>query len=203
MIPPNQLWPLDQARASLVLPPRISETLAALRNLGRDDLAAALGKPSALHRTLYHDLTPTEHPEFAGNYRGSAFPTLRDCQVASAFNAARGTPLLIPAANVAEYMATYSRLIAHVLTTTREPSPRAIELLASVTIVLGKIHPFLDGNGHIQRVTFQALAERAGYVTATGWRVHPKPYGEAMDRLKASGDVKALASALAAYLRLT
>lgn len=200
MIPPNQLWELDQARADLVLPPRIASLLADLRELDDAALAAALSQPSGLHRTLYRDLTPDDHPEFAGNYRGSIFPALRNCVVASAFTGNEGSRLLLPPDRVAEYMETYAQLIAHVLTTARPPSSRTIEMLASVTVVFGKIHPFLDGNGHIQRLTFQLLAERAGYVTAAWWRIHPKPYGEAMDRMKVSGDVKALAEALAVYL---
>ncbi|MGH1573821.1 Fic family protein [Methylobacterium sp. P31] len=143
---------------------------------------------------------PGRAPGVCRTLPGSPYPALRRCLVASAFSATQGTPLLIPPDQVAEYMVSYARLIAHVLTTARDPSPRGIELLASATIVSGKIHPFLDGNGHIQRLTFQVPAERAGYRTSSDWRIHPKPYGEAMDRVKASGDVAALASALAAYL---
>jgi len=191
MIPPNQPWTIDQARADLLLPRRIDESVAHLRSLDRDTLGVAVGEPSALHRMLYHDLTPHEHPEFAGNYRGSAFPALRRCLVASAFSATEGTRLLMPPDRVAQYMAAYARLITRGLTANRGPSPQTVEWLASVTIVFGKVHPFLDGNGHIQRLTFQILAERTGYRISSQWRVHPKPYGEAIDRVKASGDESA------------
>lgn len=202
MIPPNQLWPTNRARADWVLPSLIADLLVDLRELDDEALATALGEPRDLHRTLYRDLTPDDHPEFAGNYRGSAYPALRDCLVASAFNATEGSRLLIPPNRVAEYMKTYAQLVAQVVSSARTPSSRTLEKLASVMIVFGNIHPFLDGNGHIQRLTFQVLAERAGYVTANGWNIHPKPYGETMDRVKVSGDVKNLADALSVYLYL-
>ena len=199
MIPPNQMWSIDRAYADSILPQRSEELITYLRGLRGDFFAEVLGAPNELHRSLYRELTPLEHPEFAGNYRGSAFPALRRCVVSSAFSAVEGTPLLIPPGDVAAYMVTYAHLVKHVVAEAREPSPRAIEQMVSVMIVFGKIHPFLDGNGHIQRLTFQVMAERSGYTTPA-WRVHPKLYGEAIDRLKASGNVQALATALSPYL---
>ena len=45
--------------------------------------------------------------------------------------------------------------------------------------VFGFIHPFLDGNGHIQRLILAACVfERADIELLQSWTIHPRPYGE-------------------------
>lgn len=46
----------------------------------------------------------------------------------------------------------------------------------------GKIHPFLDGNGHIQRAIFAAMATEFGFPLSARFALHPRPY----DRLLAT-----------------
>lgn len=46
----------------------------------------------------------------------------------------------------------------------------------------GKIHPFLDGNGHVQRSIFAAMATEFGYPLSPRFAIHPRPY----DRLLAT-----------------
>jgi hypothetical protein len=38
------------------------------------------------------------------------------------------------------------------------------------------IHPFLDGNGHVQRALFASLALEFGYRTNDSLTIHPRPY---------------------------
>lgn len=45
----------------------------------------------------------------------------------------------------------------------------------------GKIHPFLDGNGHIQRALFAAAAAELDIPLASRFTIHPRPF----DRLLA------------------
>jgi hypothetical protein len=43
--------------------------------------------------------------------------------------------------------------------------------------VYGLLHPFIDGNGHIQRLIFSAcLLERKDLKLHPQWTVHPRPY---------------------------
>jgi Fic/DOC family len=45
----------------------------------------------------------------------------------------------------------------------------------------GKIHPFLDGNGHVQRAIFAAMATDFDYPLSPRFVIHPRPF----DRLLA------------------
>jgi len=45
----------------------------------------------------------------------------------------------------------------------------------------GKIHPFLDGNGHVQRAVFAVMATEFGYPLSARFAIHPRPF----DRLLA------------------
>ncbi|OYW84385.1 MAG: hypothetical protein B7Z20_10920, partial [Sphingobium sp. 32-64-5] len=40
----------------------------------------------------------------------------------------------------------------------------------------GKIHPFLDGNGHIQRALFAAAATELGIPLSSRFAIHPRPF---------------------------
>lgn len=46
----------------------------------------------------------------------------------------------------------------------------------------GKIHPVLDGNGHVQRAIFAAMATDFGYPLSPRFAIHPRPF----DRLLAT-----------------
>ena len=45
----------------------------------------------------------------------------------------------------------------------------------------GKIHPFLDGNGHVQRAVFAVMATEFGFPLSPRFVIHPRPF----DRLLA------------------
>jgi hypothetical protein len=165
-----------------VLQMRCSRILAALGALGDAELVAALGDPRGLHKSLYHDFAPTEAPELAGNYRGADFPSLRDYVVAFSFNEAEGTTEIVGPHKVAESMERYASVLRGLDLATAPTREAKIGLVATVMTLFGAIHPFIDGNGHVQRITAQALLQRAGLQMAPRWRVHPCPYGEDVHR---------------------
>ena len=45
----------------------------------------------------------------------------------------------------------------------------------------GQIHPFLDGNGHVQRAVFVVMATEFGFLLSPRFVIHPRPF----DRLLA------------------
>ena len=45
----------------------------------------------------------------------------------------------------------------------------------------GKIHPFMDGNGHVQRAVFAVMATEFGFPLSPRFAIHPRPF----DRLLA------------------
>jgi len=67
-------------------------------------------------------------------------------------------------------------------------------------VLFGLIHPFPDGNGHVQRIAAQALIERAGFEMGAAWRVHPCPYGEEMHRALAAADPAKVAGLLRRFV---
>ena len=46
----------------------------------------------------------------------------------------------------------------------------------------GKIHPFIDGNGHVQRAVFAVMATEFGFPLSPRFAIHPRPF----DRLLAA-----------------
>jgi hypothetical protein len=65
----------------------------------------------------------------------------------------------------------------------RETGSPFVQLLTLTHLFcwFGKIHPFLDGNGHIQRALFAAAATELAIPLAARFAIHPRPF----DRLLA------------------
>jgi hypothetical protein len=77
---------------------------------------------------------------------------------------------------------------------------------ASVFYALGIMHPFLDGNGHIQRLVFAAcIFDRPNLELLDTWSIHIRPYGEeivlAFEKPDLHENILALCSLLAAHVR--
>ncbi|WFU80763.1 Fic family protein [Bradyrhizobium sp. CIAT3101] len=49
--------------------------------------------------------------------------------------------------------------------------------LAHVFCWFGEIHPFLDGNGHVQRAIFATMAVEFGFPISARFSIHPRPFG--------------------------
>jgi len=71
--------------------------------------------------------------------------------------------------------------------------------------IFGLVHPFLDGNGHVQRLIFSAcVMERGSLQLSEAWTIHPRPYGLeiklAFEAPTTEARLAALYSVLAAYV---
>lgn len=162
--------------------------------------ARALADPRALHRNAYAPLTPPDHPEFAGNFRGADFPSLRTAYVSSAFDAREGAGILAPPEDIEKLMRDYAAAVLAVSRAVPATPREALRLYGRLTIALGVIHPFLDGNGHIQRLTLQWLLQKAGFRMAPAWSIHPCPYGETVHRALAGGQLDVLVDSLEIFV---
>lgn len=191
-IPEKQSWQIDWSLAHNLLIRRSEAVLVHLSRLDLDKAALSLADPRELHKFLYKGLTPVDHPAFAGNYRGSDDPILRKSYVAASFSETEGTKLLAPPSEVAECMQQYGRAVLRTAVQRYDIAHAAVDALAPVLIALGMIHPFLDGNGHIQRVTFAHLIQRFGFQLSDHWSIHPRPYDVQVDRALAAGDKEAV-----------
>jgi Fic family protein len=179
---------------------RCARALEDLRAMSDVDLLAALADPRQLHGTLHRDLAPAGSPELAGNFRGSDFATLRDAIVFYSFNDTEGTTSIAGPHRVPELMAQYAGLVREHGLRRFATVDEKLSMVAAIMAFFGAIHPFVDGNGLVQRLTAQCLLERGGLVMAPAWRVHPCPYGEDMHRALAARDERAVAAKLKSFV---
>lgn len=143
-----------------------------------------LKDPREGHSALFTRFAPAGHPEYAGTYRGTPgtslehrlihAPGITDTTQFFAFTA----PARVPA-KTADLLATVNR--------ERKQARGAgnyIQLLHLTHLFawFGAIHPFLDGNGHIQRILFAAAAAELHNPTSNRFTIHPRSF----DRLLAS-----------------
>jgi hypothetical protein len=139
--------------------------------------------PRDLHRELFASFTPPSCDEYAGTYRGTP-------GIALAGRRSIAESQLQPGTNY-EFCAPgeVTGRMNHLLHETRglvgEASVDRYGKLLGLTYSFcwfGKIHPFLDGNGHVQRSLFAAMATEFGFPLSPRFAIHPRPY----DRLLAT-----------------
>jgi fido (protein-threonine AMPylation protein) len=143
-----------------------------------------LHDPRTCHRDLFKRFAPISFPEYAGTYRGTPGTTLehRPIHATSITDGSRHfafTPPEHVPARAAQLLATVER--------EREEARRAdryVQLLYLTHLFawFGAIHPFLDGNGHVQRALFAAAAAELDIPLSSRFAIHPRSY----DRLLAS-----------------
>jgi len=161
------------ARCSALLDEIISDPT---RRLG------ILANPRDLHRELFAPFTPPGHSEYAGAYRGTPGTTLGDRRMTSESQLDPGGIFQFsPPDQVAGRM---GELLKNTYALLGKASADDFGKLIGLTYTFcwfGKIHPFLDGNGHVQRAIFAAMAIDFGYPLSARFAIHPRPY----DRLLA------------------
>jgi fido (protein-threonine AMPylation protein) len=140
--------------------------------------SSILTDPRDLHRSLFAGFTPSGYPEYAGTYRGavgsslehrrSGAPQIFSPQKSFSFEEPKDVPAGI------DFMLSEIR---RELAPARSAAPY-VQLLTLTHLFcwFGKIHPFLDGNGHVQRALFTAAATEMEIPLATRFAIHPRPF---------------------------
>lgn len=144
---------------------------------------AILADPRDLHRTLFAPFTPPGYSEYAGTYRGTVGTTLADRRMTaeSQLEAGGQFEFCLPG----EVPARMKLLLDHTQQWLRDPSTDDYGKLLGLSYTFcwfGKIHPFIDGNGHVQRAIFAVMATEFGLPLSARFAIHPRPY----DRLLAT-----------------
>jgi fido (protein-threonine AMPylation protein) len=144
---------------------------------------ALFADPRDLHRELFAPFAPPGHAEYAGSYRGTPDTTLVGRRISAESQLEPGTEyeFCLPG----EVPARMATLLKHTDNWLGEASTDDYGKLVGLTYTFccfGKIHPFLDGNGHVQRALFAAMAADFGYPLSPRFAIHPRPY----DRLLAT-----------------
>lgn len=153
----------------------------------------------AVHGQLYASLTPSGCGEYAGNYRGTAGTSLEKRVVG-----ADGSVFSNPKQVKKHLDDQLSKLIDKVFESRNKKPEDAFNDAAMVFYFFGRIHPYLDGNGHIQRLIFAvAIAQHSQIKLDPSWTIHPRPYGVEMQEAFEKGQsavFAAVASVLSAYV---
>jgi hypothetical protein len=169
-------------RRAELLTSRTESFLVRLRT-GLVDTAACISDSRVEHAAFFEDLTPHNHPYFAGHYRGEPFRCLRYYEVG-----VHGDPSVgCPAHLVESALADVARLIARGLAALDADAALPIvtlsdedKLLRVVTFACGlfefflRIHPYANGNGHISRLIIWCVLARYGYWPVR-FPIEPRP----------------------------
>jgi len=166
------------------------------------DRLAFIVDPRDVHKKLYTPLAPPSYKEYAGTFRGTPGTSL----VAREVNAIRisdGKPKPFCLASKVEAVAIKYRGCANMLfNNATAESPRTFfRKVIQIFYVFGLMHPFLDGNGHIQRLIFAAcIFERHDLELLPSWTIHPRPYDEEVALAFEQSNAKAIFEKLSALL---
>jgi fido (protein-threonine AMPylation protein) len=143
---------------------------------------AILTDPRDLHRELFATFAPPGHGDYAGTYRGTLGTTLADRRISSESQLEPGVEyeFCLPG----EVSGRMGALLNNTHALLSDANADDYGKLIGLTYTFcwfGKIHPFLDGNGHVQRAMFAAMATDFGYPLSARFAIHPRPF----DRLLA------------------
>lgn len=142
---------------------------------------AVLDDPRVIHCELFASYVPAGFVEYAGTYRGSTGTTLVARVLESSSQLKPGTSYpFCSSGEVPERMKQLIEIISEALKSDRASDYQQLLTLAYIFCWFGKIHPFLDGNGHVQRAIFAAMATEFGYPLSVRFSIHPRPYGPLM-----------------------
>lgn len=179
--------------------------LATIRTGGPEAAAAFLRDTREVHGRLYAPLAPAAFPEYAGHYRGTPGGSLQERRAAAHLVSRTGTrPFMEPG----KVRSALDRLLmphvdSLISTAPSDGADQAFFNATKVFYVFGLIHPYLDGNGHIQRLLFSAaMALRDDIELQDAWTIHPRPYDVDMAvAFEQPNAMQAVATLLSTYRR--
>lgn len=158
-----------------------------------------------VHHRLYSALAPAEHPEYAGTYRGTPGTALEGRR--SGVLREDGFHQEFAAPERVEQLLNMVVDQAKKIFALRSSSNAKVVLPEIVRLfyIFGLVHPFLDGNGHVQRLIFAAcVLEQSSLQLSEAWTIHPRPYDLeiklAFEASTAEERLAALYIVLAAYV---
>jgi fido (protein-threonine AMPylation protein) len=125
----------------------------------------------SVHKEIYKNLTPNDFEEYAGTYRGTVGTSLECRSVYSSKPHMPPSGVLMGLKNVEKAVDNLKKV--------RRDSDPINQFRQAVFIFwsFGLIHPYLNGNGHIQRLLFAAAIENCPNLELLDtWTVDPRPY---------------------------
>ncbi len=143
---------------------------------------AILADPRQLHSELFASFAPPDHAIYAGTYRGAPGTVLANRRISAESQLEPGGEyeFCLPG-EVQPRMTELLKVTRNLLRESNADDYGKLIALSYTFCWFGKIHPFLDGNGHVQRAILAAMATEFGYPLSARFAIHPRPY----DRLLA------------------
>jgi hypothetical protein len=181
--------------------------LETLRTSSSDVRKEFVVDPRDVHRQLFCMVAPLNQPEYAGSYRGTLGTSLESRVVTLASQIGlEPQRLQSPALVLGDMTGFYNRWVNEYFRDVASlERADVIRLVSRVFYAFGRIHPFLDGNGHVQRLIVAAcLFERTDMKLLPSWTIHPRPYdiefARALEGRKAAESLDLLQPLLSAYI---
>ncbi|WP_168184702.1 Fic family protein [Oleiagrimonas sp. MCCC 1A03011] len=177
--PPSPWKPHDHPDYDIHLSAACQAALRALPSMPFKDLRAFVSDPRPTHRKLYEALTPPDHPEYAGTYRGEPGTSLENrIVVVQSPLGGKPQPLQSPGQVPGDMAKMWQSGLQQLFVQQDYCTPKDVfEAAVKLFYFFGRIHPFLDGNGHIQRLIFAArIAADSRLTLHDSWTIHPRPY---------------------------
>lgn len=171
-------WEYDNnPRKDEVLYQRVASVLRDLKSAVADPLNFSVDS-RPFHRFLFEELAPAACAYYAGHYRGEAYRCLRYHSVGIKSDPRVGAPPDYVIGFMQQLALEIQRGIIQ-LDSLAPSSPdellkRVVRLACSVLEMFLRIHPYVNGNGHIGRLIVSAVLGRFGF-WPRGWRIHPRP----------------------------
>jgi len=160
-----------------ILRTECTDLLQGLR-LGRIATFEAAGDSRPIHRRFFIRLVPENHSYYAGHFRGEDFRCLRYYEVAVRDDSRVG----IPASRVSDAMRQLFLRLREglckidLLTARMDRLVAAARLACHFLELIGRIHPYANGNGHMARFASWAIVGRFGFwPNPNRWPVEPRP----------------------------
>ncbi len=158
-----------------VLRVEVQKILGGLRS-SKIPTEALTGDSRPIHGQVFSALTPSGYSYFAGHFRGENFRCLKFCPVTAGGDPRVGhAPQIVQATmNAFGYRA---RLAFSKIDGLSDPLAKfayAIRLASNFFELFLRIHPYMNGNGHMARFIVWATLGRYGYWPER-WPVEPRP----------------------------
>jgi fido (protein-threonine AMPylation protein) len=176
---PPQVWhPEENPDYDAILGPASAEVLRSLDDVGKR--LAFLKDSRPTHRYLYERLTPNGQPEYAGTFRGTLGTSLEKRTLGARMVSKPGAmKAFLEPHKVHSAMTTgfFQQALNPLLASTPVSREQHFAAATKLFFIFGLIHPYLDGNGHIQRLIFTAaIRQHSELKLRPSWTIHPRPY---------------------------
>ncbi len=173
----------DHPHKTPILQKEIKSVLFELRN-GNLDSLTSVSDARPVHLRLFHRLAPEDCPYYAGNYRGENYRCLKYFQVGIPSDRRVGFPPHL----VKGYMDELANIVRDTVAALDEGmklpnnqiplEEKILYIVAAVCRIFEfflRIHPYVNGNGHIGRFCMWALLGGRYGLWPVSWPIDPRP----------------------------